>query len=125
MDLVRDLARSLRDLDRAARRYDDEELNEAVAQVMRELGAVVEVLGKLADIYEELEVLVKGVLRLDSPAIAEVELKDGEEISSFVERCREAGADPNKALAYLLATEKARLVQDGGKVVLKLGVRKA
>jgi hypothetical protein len=93
MDLVRDLARALRDLDRAAQRYGDEELSEAVARLMKELGAVVEVLGKLADVHEELDMLVRGVLRLDSPAIAEVELKDGEDISSFMERCREAGAD--------------------------------
>ncbi|KUO83629.1 MAG: hypothetical protein AT711_01015 [Thermoproteus sp. CIS_19] len=120
MDLVRDLARALRDLDRAAQRYGDEELSEAVARLMRELGAVVEVLGKLADVHEELDMLVRGVLRLDSPAIAEVELKDGEDISSFMERCREAGADPNRALAYLLATERAKLVKDGGRVVLRL-----
>lgn len=120
MDVVRDLAKAVRDLDRASSRYDDEELRDAVRRVMEELGVMVGVLGRLAAVYEELETLVKGVLRLDSAAIPEIELEDGEKITAFIGRCREAGVDHNKVLAYLLGTGKARLEAEGDEVRLRI-----
>ncbi|MEL9991555.1 MAG: hypothetical protein QXP98_06785 [Thermoproteus sp.] len=124
MDVVRDLAKALRELDRVAGRYDDEELSSAVRKVMEELGVLIDAFGRIAAIHEELEMVIKGTLRLDSTALLEVELKDGEEVSSFIERCREVGADHNKTLAYLLGTGKARLDVEGGKVVVRLDGRR-
>lgn len=120
MDIVRDLAKAIRDLDRAASRYEDEELESAVRRVMEELGVVVGALGKLAAIYEELEVLVKGILRLDSASISEVELEDGEEIGAFINKCEELGVDHNKVLAYLLGSGRAKLEADGGRIRLRI-----
>ncbi len=120
MDVVRDLAKAVRDLDRVSSRYDDEELKDAAMRIMEQLGVVVNILGRLTAIYEELEALVKGILRLDTAVISEIELEDGEEIAKFIGRCKEAGVDHNKLLAYLLGTGKARLEVGGDGVRLRI-----
>ncbi|CCC81256.1 hypothetical protein [Thermoproteus tenax] len=120
MDFIRDLAKALAELDRLSRRYDDRELSEVVQRVMEQMGALIEILGRLSGVYEEMEIIMKGLLRLDTPVLHDIELKDGEDLPSFFERARGAGADPNRVLAYLLGINKAKLSVEGQRVVIRL-----
>lgn len=119
MDLVRDLARSLNELDRLARRHGDEELEYAVSKLAEQLNVLVGVLGKLSTVYEELEFLIKGVLKLDTPVLAEISIKDGEDLAKFVERAAQAGVDHNRLLAYLLGSGLVKLHVEGERVLVK------
>lgn len=119
MDLVRDLARSLNELDRLAKRHGDEELEYAVSKLAEQLNVLVGVLGKLSTVYEELEFLIKGVLKLDTPVLAEISIKDGEDLAKFVERAAQAGVDHNRLLAYLLGSGLVKLYVEGERVLVK------
>lgn len=119
MELVRDLAKSLSELDRAAAKYGDEELAELARRIEEQLGALINVLGRISAIYEELEYVVKGILRLDVPVLPAVEIKDGEDLKLFLGRASQAGVDPNRFLAYVLAIGAARLAVEGDRVVVR------
>ncbi|MFB6490589.1 MAG: hypothetical protein TU35_004980 [Thermoproteus sp. AZ2] len=119
MELVRDLAKSLSELDRAAKKYGDEELAELARRIEEQLGALINVFGRISAIYEELEYVVKGILRLDVPVLPAVEIKDGEDLKSFLERASQAGVDPNRLLAYTLAVGAAKIAVEGDRVVVR------
>jgi hypothetical protein len=119
MELIRDLAKSLSELDRAARKYGDEELVELAHNIEEQLGALINVFGRISAIYEELEYVIKGILRLDVPVLPAVEIKDGEDLKSFLERASQAGVDPNRLLAYMLAIGAARIAVESDRVVVR------
>lgn len=119
MDFLTRLGKAVAELDRLSQRHDDEELRALAAELYRQLAEVVNVVERLAQMYRELDHLVRLSLRLDVAAMADVEPpQTAERLADFYERARASGQDPNMALAHLLATGQAALEFRGGEAYI-------
>jgi len=113
------LARTIEQLERAAQKYDDEELKALVAELYRQLTTVINVLEKLYAIYAELDVLIKTDLKIEPGLYLDAEIpQQPERLADYIEKLRNAGHDPNKIIGYLLGTGAARIEVRNGEFYL-------
>ncbi|MFN3804054.1 MAG: hypothetical protein ACK4SY_03265 [Pyrobaculum sp.] len=114
MQFLARLAKTVERLDKAAQRCQDEELKDLVKEIYRQLPVLINLLEKIHTIYTELDVLVKTDLKLDVGLYLDVETPRQERLADYIQKVREAGQDPNRAVAYLLSTGLAKIqVREG------------
>jgi hypothetical protein len=118
MHFLSRLAKALEHLRRAAYRYHDSDLKDAVSELYRVLATVVNIAERVYGAYLELHALVKTDLKLDGCDVIEDAPSEGERLEDYVKRLVSAGRDPNRALAYLLSAGLARVEVLGGEVYL-------
>jgi hypothetical protein len=119
MQFLTRLARTIEQLERAAQKYDDEELKALVAELYRQLTTVITILEKLYAIYAELDVLIKTDLKIEPGLYLDAEIpQQPERLADYIEKLRNAGHDPNKIIGYLLGTGAVRIEVRNGELYL-------
>jgi hypothetical protein len=119
MQFLTRLARTIEQLERAAQKYDDEELKALVAELYRQLTVVINILEKIYFIYTELDILVRTDLKIEPGLYLDAETpQQPEKLAEYVEKLKNASHDPNKIVAYLLGTGAVRIETRNGELYL-------
>jgi hypothetical protein len=119
MQFLTRLARTIEQLERAAQKYDDEELKTLVTELYRQLATVINILEKIYAIYAELDILVRTDLKIEPGLYLDAETpQQPEKLVEYVEKLKNAGHDPNKVVAYLLGTGVAHVENRNGELYI-------
>jgi hypothetical protein len=119
MQFLTRLARTIEQLERAAQKYDNEELKALVVELYRQLATVINVLEKIYAIYAELDVLIKTDLKIEPGLYLDAEIpQQPERLADYIEKLRNAGHDHNKIVGYLLGTGAVRIEVRNGEFYL-------
>jgi len=126
MQFLTRLARTIEQLERAAQKYDDEDLKALVAELYKQLTVVINILEKIYSIHAELDILVKTDLKIEPGLYLDAETPQRpEKLAEYVEKLKNAGHDPNKVVAYLLGTGAAHIENRNGEFHILPRARKS